>query len=703
MSSSPYKELRLYSSSDSGNHNNATTPTSVYLSANNTAIPLATSPGAGVGLSETQIPSGVLNQINLMQVAEAVERAQTDNTQNNNAKQHRAYLEEVYKKFNPTEKALLIKLGKLTDKIYSNGINHELGERSCAIAKNMEKKGKEYIDELTEENKKIYTAIGRPDLIYKQQKIYKSYKNIHDFIKYLSTDKGMFNEKDKRYFYILEIASDICKHYTALSKAPLGLHRRAQVYIYFMRHSESCANVMKKNVKFGKIRQTFYTDPELSHRGEKMAEDMAEKFFAEGGTYSQLKGTSVPKAMVAGPRQQEQIGTVFGASSLIRAQQTAKYMLGAATAAEHRIYKRPDIFEFPYIHEVGSGEENKPMTNAQRNQRHVAVDHVIKSHLQGLPNLDKSNITKFLDWLGKNFLNIYEKDKLILPANDNPYVFQMIIVTHHGVLKQLMKQFGTKTESGTKIEFNNLDGIEFSIEYDEYGNRIDTKPIGPVHRYVPPPTIPLSCPESENTACRKPVCGVPYKDRPQSICDLIAAAKIVAERVPDKNRIRNNRTNKKHRSKLITLHPSHPIQDIDYNTHIEPLITAIHKNRALFPQADTSNLEKYKKPGYFSRKVRRNMNYLYEDLNDISYAVNCESRPIPPPPQMPPSQTPHRLRLSPVGSKTEMPSLMRPVSPPKSPVESAIVIAKTPESTRRAPNSPPRSRGGATRKKHHRN
>ena len=703
-------------------------------------------PAAGVGLRSPKHVDGSADSSASRSTNESVGRSAGRLSKNQEQMLINYYIS------NPKDREILERIYQISENP-PNSITEDLINKNCKIYNNINIEINKYIKERNWSEEK--------------RNIYKKYNDVYKFNEYLrkthvgenrnNTNK-YFDYADRVFFYKIAIASDMCKHFTALKKSPHSLQRKSKIYIYFMRHSESCANVMKKNITFGKIRQSLYTDPELSYRGEKMAEDMAAKFFAANGTYSKLEGTKLVNATMLNNDKEIPVGTLFGASNLIRAQQTAKIMQNERVKeARSLIYKYPNIFEFPYIHEVGGGQENTRMSDALRNKlsnigygNKVNIPHLIREHIHGIPDINKSNINKFFDWLGKNMgNNIYERNTLIYPTTE-PRIFQMIIVTHHGVLKQLMKQFGTKTKSGTKIEFNNLDGIEFSIEYDEYGNRIDTQLIGDIYRYVPPPTIPLSCPESENTACRKPVCGVPYRDQPQSICDLIAAAKRVAERVPDKNRTRNNRTNNKHGSKFITLHVSHPIQDIDYNTHIEPLITAIHKNRALFPQADTSNLEKYKKPGYFSRQVRRNMDYLYEDLNDISYAVNCSVAPPAEAAQQPPveaAQQPPAEEAQPGSSKSEAPPViqsivpatsskkksspssikenntspfgsklpstkMRPVSPPKS-VQPVIVRSSSTPTSKKPKSSENRSlllsasevgissptKGGATRKK----
>jgi broad specificity phosphatase PhoE len=215
-----------------------------------------------------------------------------------------------------------------------------------------------------------------------------------------------------------------------------GEPHRTTVSILFVRHSESCANLLKRASR--PTDQARYTDPELTQRGIGMARE-------RGGQLATL----IPQVL-GGPTR----GPLFyGASILRRTQQTAQHLLaGGAPAAEGGV-----IHVLPYISEVGLGYDNTP---GDRDTQAGRVDFA--SFDEAGPDAGKPNPRKFFEWLGTKtrepaFLELFS-------TRSRPTSIRMVIVTHAGWMQEMAKLF-----SATVPRYENLDAAGVTLIYGNDG------------------------------------------------------------------------------------------------------------------------------------------------------------------------------------------------------------------------------------------
>lgn len=210
---------------------------------------------------------------------------------------------------------------------------------------------------------------------------------------------------------------------------------RTTVRILFIRHSESCANLLKKMGR--KMDQARYTDPELTVRGVRMAQE-------RGGELTKL----VPRVLgteVQGP-------LYYGASILRRTQQTAAGLLagGAPPAVDDSIYV------LPYVSEVGLGYDNTPGVRETRN----GVVSFERFDEMG-PDAKKPDVAKFFAWLGSQ-----TRKPGFLGSSLGPRApeIRMVIVSHAGWMEAMAKSI-----SATVPRYENLDAAGVEIRFGDDG------------------------------------------------------------------------------------------------------------------------------------------------------------------------------------------------------------------------------------------
>lgn len=260
------------------------------------------------------------------------------------------------------------------------------------------------------------------------------------------------------------------------------------VKIAFIRHSESCANVLKRNTRFGSVSQSVYTDPELSGRGNAMAVERA--------------GQMPAVLAAAGITATDPV--IVCSSALFRAQQTALHLVGGIPAAQRASDR---IIVLPYIQESGGGYENTAFSDVDRAARGyyeklpggaASRERIVTSLFSAAGNGAKTpNITNFFKWLGCNMFAIQKAAAATALATQ----LNLVIVTHSNLMTQLYAAFG-----GAKMKYDNLEGFAMAVNYSQFGELVGRPEIRAAElRYVPGPTIPESCPD---TTCRKqPVCS----------------------------------------------------------------------------------------------------------------------------------------------------------------------------------------------------
>jgi broad specificity phosphatase PhoE len=308
------------------------------------------------------------------------------------------------------------------------------------------------------------------------------------------------------------------------------LDKDLRVYVYFVRHSESCANVLKRNTTAGGFMQKFFPDPELSGRGVKMAEERARLLSAELGRLAGVTQTATVSRSKL----------IICSSALFRAQQTAMYLSNGLTDAD-RISDR--VVVLPYIQETGIGQENTALSDADRVSKGLyaklpggaaSKGRIATDLFAAAPNAATPNVERFFEWLRCNIKAVYET------AAGAPYpaagldAIRLLVVSHTGTMTDIYKRYAL---SATSIKHDNLEGMEvgFRIKASSVGGGMGPVTILiPRIAYSPSVSIPASCPD---TMCRKPVCptgasaaGVITSASNPEMCGELAAANIIAQR-----------------------------------------------------------------------------------------------------------------------------------------------------------------------------
>jgi len=210
--------------------------------------------------------------------------------------------------------------------------------------------------------------------------------------------------------------------------------------VVFVRHGLSCANILAK-VPFGG--HFLYPDPELSKQGILMSKS--------------LSATLV-----------KNVYTIWGdepfsvcASQMIRAQQTAFYMIASSIKAPINV--------LPHIAEKGITTDNYALPTAE--QIHIMIDKdpaVVDLLLKGKDGrkkqgmFDKSDFKKFLEWAAVN-------PAYFSKGSDG--VYRAVIVSHGHFLKGVF---------GLKFDMKNNEAIHAKIDTaksDLVGQRFEYWPV----------------------------------------------------------------------------------------------------------------------------------------------------------------------------------------------------------------------------------
>lgn len=244
-----------------------------------------------------------------------------------------------------------------------------------------------------------------------------------------------------------------------------SLTQLMKINLYLIRHSESCANVMKRTgTKF--TQHWFYDDPELSARGIAMAKELS--YHEE---IAKLK--TLPN-------------TIFGSSILLRAQQTAEELFG-----------NQEYVIFPYLREKGWTQDNLPNMKLQKEIGKLQFPHNIYFYDTAKSALTPS-FEKFKSWLGCNIKALQQAYKL--KGNE----LNLVIVSHGNLLRGIAKQFGQN------LEMNNLDMIQLKLIYTPDGANSAEFMGHEEYLTTIEQTIQKSCSgiyAGEKVGCRKKVCA----------------------------------------------------------------------------------------------------------------------------------------------------------------------------------------------------
>ena len=200
--------------------------------------------------------------------------------------------------------------------------------------------------------------------------------------------------------------------------------------IIFVRHAESCANVWQDETLIG---QAVYKDPEITERGKSRS-------IAKYRKLKEIIKKYFPSYTI-------------GSSSLLRAQQTAYYML-----AKH--VKKP-INIIPHLREEGFTLSN--LANDRKTQLNFVekIEPKMVSFIEkGKDARDKQTITNkshfpsFLKWAEDN-LDFFAKGK--------DGVYRSVIFTHGLLLRHVFPLKNALPEVSSHHKYNNNDFIVVSL------------------------------------------------------------------------------------------------------------------------------------------------------------------------------------------------------------------------------------------------
>lgn len=227
----------------------------------------------------------------------------------------------------------------------------------------------------------------------------------------------------------------------------------AVVHIYFLRHSESCSNVLGSATSAA----LDYKDPELTARGHAMAAERAEEFFRrEAGCFG------------GGDRNGE---IHICSTPLLRAQQTAQHFAGM---------DYDEIIVLPYI-------KNAELSAVDWAQGPARLNY----NLVPAVGTGPTDVKEFFAWLGGQMKAGHTR---------------LLFVLHKGFLRQMT---GWLLGADRAIEYGNLDGVEIEVRYGEDGKMKGLPRIvgAPVRRYRPSRSIPKdACGRGGDAGCRIDVC-----------------------------------------------------------------------------------------------------------------------------------------------------------------------------------------------------
>ena len=276
--------------------------------------------------------------------------------------------------------------------------------------------------------------------------------------------------------------------------------------IMFIRHSESCTNVLKRNTMLGGLTQTGYTDPELSERGVQMAEERARNL-----TSSTLTMISTEPWIV-------------GCSSLFRAQQTAMYLSNGISGDLARERASERVVVLPYIQEIGIGQENDAMAETERLKTGLyeklpggrsSHDRIVTSLFDATADASQPSVDGFFKWLGCNLGLVYTAAASASAAA--PTDIRILIVTHSNFMTELYKKFRDPIQPPS-VKYNNLEAMVVSLGYAPNGSLLGKPRIIRIKdEYIPSMAIKSSCPDN---VCRKSVCpkdAIPAKTMANNI------------------------------------------------------------------------------------------------------------------------------------------------------------------------------------------
>ena len=210
-----------------------------------------------------------------------------------------------------------------------------------------------------------------------------------------------------------------------------------QIELFFIRHSESCANLAKKNKRI--FTQGTYRDPELTSTGRAMAKE-----------YSTVLFDTILPTLGWKPSD-----TLFASSDLLRAQQT----LESITDSKHI----EPLYVFPHIQESSISLDNVPRSkNLQKpDLQKTRKRHDLRNTGVGyIPSLHTSNFQKFQEWLLTEFIN---KN----PNVDTSKPIRIVIVSHGRFLRTVLETIvNSKAQKDRRIEtIHNLDGFRIDMNY----------------------------------------------------------------------------------------------------------------------------------------------------------------------------------------------------------------------------------------------
>lgn len=358
-----------------------------------------------------------------------------------------------------------------------------------------------------------------------------------------------------------------------------------EVIIAFIRHSESCANVLKRNVPLGGLRQKSYTDPELSERGIQMAQERSETIVENLLTPADITAPNDP--------------WIIGSSTLFRAQQTAMYL--SEGIRSNRASDR--IVVMPYIQETGIGEENVALDDSKRLELGLykklpgSAERLLTSLFRVAENPTKPNVNSFFNWLGCNLELIYRAGTAN-PAAAVPPKMRLLIVTHCNLMNEIYKKL-RRPNQPSSMKYDNLEAMVVNVKYapnTPWRANITNDKVA----YRPSLRIKASCPDNvcrfKEDICPKGAKTVPLGERGGD--EMISPYVDIC-------------------TKLSSI-----TGPVDYTQVIRPIVDRLKSDTRPQVVSARKRLEAYK-PSFFSRS--NNVTIRGDDINTIIQSLECAS------------------------------------------------------------------------------
>jgi len=378
--------------------------------------------------------------------------------------------------------------------------------------------------------------------------------------------------------------------------------------------------------QYGMYYHTFYDDPELTSHGISDINSKKEDSFRDFQEISE-------KFFVC-------------SSSLLRSQETAYFMTRDMLGTSNGPVINNKIYVLPYIDEIGSTTDNRPMDDTRRRSLVPSYSDIGAYINKDLYEPGPPNPKFFVDWLKNNWDRFVEQQdngyiggrkipgSLIADVSEGYFsqeggdrddVISLYIVSHSGFLEAFMREYANRTISGWNQKIKNLDTIRVTINIDApYKPRVDVR--GRRYYMEAVPRVDPACTEDVKAGrCRKQVCKAVVRD-PGPPAAVVPETPVAP--LPNTNSNSNV-------ASVVGM--SYPEECYDVQTLLERARTSSAKYKDdILPvarklldrpgfEAAGKRLETLYKPGWFTTRSNKR---LPEDLGEVLPACGITVEPV---------------------------------------------------------------------------